>query len=165
MTSRMRSGICCKPRQLLGLRESRRMAWILQWRVCCLTAVRRTPFSNICIADANSGRKAPKLSLDGKRRFAEVDDLPIATALVKILLASLAMGAAAWFADRELARLLPSGVAIWKHLDLYLTVRLGLAIMAAVVVLVATARALRLGELDEAIARMTRRFRTGPGAA
>jgi putative peptidoglycan lipid II flippase len=76
-----------------------------------------------------------------QRRFADVESAPIATALFKILAASLAMGAGAWLAERELTRILPSDVVIWKHLDVYLTLRLGLAIAAGVVILIAAARA------------------------
>ncbi len=99
-----------------------------------------------------------------QRRFADVEGTPVAAALVKMLAASLAMGAGAWLADRELSRVLPSGIVIWKHLDLYLTLRLGLAIATGVVILLAAARALRLAELDEAIARVTRRFRPAQDA-
>ncbi|MEO7271177.1 MAG: murein biosynthesis integral membrane protein MurJ [Vicinamibacterales bacterium] len=100
-----------------------------------------------------------------QRRLADVDGAPVAPALLKILVASLAMGAGAWLAERELSRVLPSGVAIWKHLDVYLTIRLGLAITTGVVILVAAARALRLAELDEAITRVSRRFGRPKGAA
>jgi putative peptidoglycan lipid II flippase len=99
-----------------------------------------------------------------QRRFADVEGTPVAAALVKMVAASLAMGAGAWLADRELTGVLPSGIVIWKHLDLYLTLRLGLAIATGVVILLAAARALRLAELDEAIARVTRRFRPAQDA-
>jgi len=100
-----------------------------------------------------------------QRRFADVDAAPVAPALLKILVASLAMGAGAWLADHELTRVLPSGVTIWKHLDVYLTIRLGLAIATGVVILVAAARVLRLAELDEAITRVSRRLGAAKGGA
>ena len=83
----------------------------------------------------------------------------------KVVVASLAMGAAAWLADRELARVLPSGVSIVKHLDVYLTVRLGLSIVAGLAILLAAARLLRVAELDEALERVLRRAAAANGAA
>ena len=98
-----------------------------------------------------------------QRRFPDVEDASITTALLKLLISSVAMGAAAWLANRELTHLLPSGAAIWKHLDLYLAVRLGISIAAGLVILLAAARLLRLAELDEALDRV-RRPPTAPEA-
>jgi putative peptidoglycan lipid II flippase len=88
----------------------------------------------------------------------------LAIAFSKILAASIAMGAAAWWTDRALGSLLATGDAIRMHVDLYLAIRLLLSIAVALVVLLGTARLLRIAELDEAIARVLRRFRR-PGAA
>ena len=99
-----------------------------------------------------------------QRRFPDVEDASITTALLKLLISSVAMGAAAWLANRELAHLLPSGAAIWKHLDLYLAVRLGISIAAGLVILLAAARLLRLAELDEALDRVLRRRPAAPEA-
>ena len=99
-----------------------------------------------------------------QRRFPDVEDASITTAVLKLLISSVAMGAAAWLANRELAHLLPSGAAIWKHLDLYLAVRLGISIAAGLVILLAAARLLRLAELDEALDRVLRRRPAAPEA-
>ena len=69
-------------------------------------------------------------------------------------------------ARRSRARaVLPSGVAIVKHVDLYLTIRLGLSITAGVVILLAAARLLRLAELDDALDRVLRRVGAAKDAA
>jgi putative peptidoglycan lipid II flippase len=92
-----------------------------------------------------------------QRRIGTVEDRSMTGGVLKILAASLAMGAAAWLLNHELAGVLPSGVAIWKQLDVYLSVRLGLAITGAIAVLLGAARLLRLAELDDALARVVRR--------
>jgi putative peptidoglycan lipid II flippase len=91
-------------------------------------------------------------------RLDGLDDRRIAAALLKILAASMAMGAAAWGTDHALQAGLPDRTAMWKHIDLYLSVRLVLAIAAGVVVLIGSARMLRIAELDEAAARVFRRL-------
>ena len=91
-------------------------------------------------------------------RLDGLDDRRTVTAFVKILAASLAMGAAAWWTNHALASLLPSGVAMGKHLDLFLAARLLLAIGAGIVVLIGSARLLRVGELTAAAAPLMRRL-------
>jgi putative peptidoglycan lipid II flippase len=83
----------------------------------------------------------------------------LAVAFIKIVAASIAMGAAAWWTDRALGSLLGTGEAIRLHVDLYLAIRLLLSIAVALLVLLGTARLLRIAELDEAIGRVLRRFR------
>jgi putative peptidoglycan lipid II flippase len=100
-----------------------------------------------------------------QRRIGHTDDSSMVEGFSKVVMASLAMGAAAWLADRELARVLPSGVSIVKHLDVYLTVRLGLSIVAGLAILLAAARLLRVAELDEALERVLRRAAAANGAA
>jgi putative peptidoglycan lipid II flippase len=87
--------------------------------------------------------------LDGRRTV---------IAFGKILGASIAMGAVAWWSDHALQAVLPAGVYIRKHVDLYLSMRLAVAIVAGVVVLAGSARLLRIAEFDDAVARVLRRF-------
>ena len=100
-----------------------------------------------------------------QRRIGDGERWSMADGLIKIVAASVAMGAGAWLADRELAGVLPSGLAIVKHVDLYLTIRLGLSITAGLVILLAAARLLRLQELDDALDRVLRRAGAAKGAA
>ena len=83
-------------------------------------------------------------------RLDGLDDRRTVTAFLKILAASLAMGAAAWWTNHALQSLLPSGVAIGKRLDLFLAARLLLAIGAGIGVLIGAARLLRVDELAAA---------------
>jgi putative peptidoglycan lipid II flippase len=99
-----------------------------------------------------------------RARLDGLDGGRVGVALVKIVAASLAMGAAAWWVNRELESILPAGTFIWKHIDMYLSLRLLLAIVSAVGVLIATARLLRIAELDEASSRVLRRVGVARGA-
>jgi putative peptidoglycan lipid II flippase len=99
-----------------------------------------------------------------RARLDGLDGGRVGVALVKIVAASLAMGAAAWWVNRELESILPAGTFIWKHIDMYLSLRLLLAIVTAVGVLIATARLLRIAELDEASSRVLRRVGVARGA-
>ena len=83
-------------------------------------------------------------------RLDGLDDRRTVTAFLKILAASLAMGAAAWWTNHALESLLPSAVAIGKRLDLFLAARLLLAIGAGIGVLIGAARLLRVEELAAA---------------
>jgi hypothetical protein len=74
------------------------------------------------------------------------------------------MGAASWWVDHALQSVLPTGVYIWKHLDVYLSIRLGLAIGAGVGVLAGSARLLRIAEFDAAAASVLRRFGAEKGS-
>jgi putative peptidoglycan lipid II flippase len=98
------------------------------------------------------------------RRLDGLDGRRTAIALVKILAASIAMGAASWWVDHALQSVLPTGVYIWKHLDVYLSIRLGLAIAAGVGVLAGSARLLRIAEFDAAAASVLRRFGAAKGS-
>jgi putative peptidoglycan lipid II flippase len=99
-----------------------------------------------------------------RTRLGGLDGGRVGNALVKILVASLAMGAAAWWTNRELESMLPAGSRVWKHIDVYLSVRLFVAILTAMGVLIASARLLRLAELEEASARVLRRAGLARGA-
>jgi putative peptidoglycan lipid II flippase len=93
-----------------------------------------------------------------RKRLDGLDDRRVGTALAKILAASMAMGIAASGTNRALQSMLPAGSSLWKHVDVYLSIRLMLAIAAGVVVLIASARLLRVAELDDATARVLRRI-------
>ncbi len=93
-----------------------------------------------------------------RRRLDGLDDRRLAASFVKILAASVAMGVAAWWTDHGLQSMLPAGSFAWKHIDLYLAIRLVSAIGVGVAVLIASARLLRIAEFDEAASRILRRF-------
>jgi putative peptidoglycan lipid II flippase len=86
-------------------------------------------------------------SLDG------LNERSIFSSLVRIVLASAAMGAAAFFVDRWLSTLFP-GDALFRQI-----VRVSGTIGSAVVVLALSAWALRIREFDEGRALVMRRFR------
>jgi putative peptidoglycan lipid II flippase len=88
-----------------------------------------------------------------RRRLGGLDERRVFIAFVKILAASIAMGAAARFAASWLATLLPSAHLIGR------AVQLAGAIAVGVIVLVAAARILRLAEFDDAFARVVKRLR------
>ena len=91
-----------------------------------------------------------------RRRLGGLDDRRVLIAFVKILAASIVMGAA--------ARLTASWLAMWlppTHV-LSRAVELAAAIMVGLVVLVAAARLLRLAEFDDAFSRVLTRLRGAP---
>jgi putative peptidoglycan lipid II flippase len=88
-----------------------------------------------------------------RRRLGGLDERRVFIAFVKILAASIAMGAAARFAASWLATLLPSAHLIGR------AVQLAGAIAVGVIVLIAAARILRLAEFDDAFARVVKRLR------
>jgi len=88
-----------------------------------------------------------------RRRLGGLDERRVFIALVKILAASIAMGAAARFAASWLATLLPSAHLVGR------AVQLAGAIAVGVIVLIAAARILRLAEFDDAFARVVKRLR------
>jgi len=88
-----------------------------------------------------------------RRRLGGLDERRVFIAFVKILAASIAMGAAARFASSWLATLLPSAHLIGR------AVQLAGAIAVGVIVLIAAARILRLAEFDDAFARVVKRLR------
>jgi len=92
-----------------------------------------------------------------RRRLDGLDGRRVGVALLKILAASIAMGIAAWWSSQALKTVLPDAAVTWKHIDVYLSIRLMVGIAAGVGVLIASARALRIAELDEATARVLRR--------
>jgi len=81
--------------------------------------------------------------LDGRR---------VGIAFIKIVIASAAMGLAAYLASTWLAARTPDPSLVWQ------IVNLGAAIGAGLAVLVAFARLLRIAEFDDAITRVLRRF-------
>jgi putative peptidoglycan lipid II flippase len=86
------------------------------------------------------------------RRLDGLDGRRIAVSLGKILVASVLMGAASYFAAEWLADLLPSRAWIWK------AVRVSLAIGAGVLVLMGSARLLAIAEFNDAVSSVTRRL-------
>ncbi len=88
-----------------------------------------------------------------RRRLGGLDERRIAIASVKILVASLLMGAAAWYTSDWLLHALPGRGLTLK------AVRVGGSIAVGIVVLMGTARALRIAEFEEAVRRVTRRLR------
>src|SRR4029453_9159257 len=88
-----------------------------------------------------------------RRRLGGVDGGRVSVALIKITVASAAMGAAAQLSARWLAVLMPATNSIAR------AIQLGAAIVVGILVLVAAARLLRPAEFDEAFARVLRRLR------
>jgi putative peptidoglycan lipid II flippase len=87
------------------------------------------------------------------RRLGGLEAGRIAMAFAKITIASALMGAAAYYTAAWLADALPSRDLPWK------IVRVFAAIAAGVLVLAASAKALRIAEFDEALRRVLRRIR------
>jgi putative peptidoglycan lipid II flippase len=86
------------------------------------------------------------------RRLEGLDGRRIAVALVKITIASLLMGAAAYGASQWLAGAFPGRGELVKLL------RVSASIGAGVLVLLVSARLLRIAEFDEALSRVLRRL-------
>ena len=124
-----------------------------------ITLVRVLGYNGLALGTAIAAIfNAAALLLLLRSRLDGLDGRRIAIAFLKILAASIAMGAASWWADSALASVLPSGSSIRSRVDVYLALRVLLSIAAGVLVLLGTARLLRLSELDDAIARVLRRF-------
>lgn len=88
-----------------------------------------------------------------RRRLDGIDGRRIVSAVGRMTVASAAMAGAAWGAEMWLAQLLPSMAFVVQM------VRVGLAILAGLVVLVTAARLLRIDEFDEAFGKLLRRLR------
>ena len=88
-----------------------------------------------------------------RRRLGGLEGRRVTVALIKITVASAAMGAAAQMTSRSLATLVPG------HNSISRAIQLGGAIAVGMVVLIAAARLLRLAEFDEAFGRVLRRLR------
>jgi putative peptidoglycan lipid II flippase len=86
------------------------------------------------------------------RRLEGLEGGRIAVAFAKITIASAVMGAAAYYTSAWLGDVLPSRDLPWK------TVRVFSAIGVGVVVLAASAKALRIAEFDEALRRVLHRL-------
>ena len=86
------------------------------------------------------------------RRLDGLDGRRIAVSLGKILVASVLMGAAWYFAAQWLADLLPGKDWYWR------AVRVSTAIGAGVLVLMGSARLLAIAEFNDALASVTRRL-------
>ncbi len=86
------------------------------------------------------------------RRLDGLDGRRIAVSLGKILVASLLMGAASYFAAAWLADVQPSGSWHWK------AVRVSGAIGAGILVLMGSARLLAIAEFNDALSSVTRRL-------
>ena len=88
-----------------------------------------------------------------RRRLDGLEGRRVAIAFVKILCASIAMGTASYLTILWLAAHVPPVGSIWR------AIQLAAAIAVGIIVLVASARVLRLAEFDEAFARVLRRLR------
>ncbi len=86
-----------------------------------------------------------------RRRLDGLEGRRMAVSLGKILVASAAMGVAAHVAADQLASILPGAGFLWK------AVRIFAAIGTGILVLLASARVLRIAEFDEAVRRVLRR--------
>jgi putative peptidoglycan lipid II flippase len=86
------------------------------------------------------------------RRIGGLHERRVLTALVKIVLASIAMGLAAYFVNAWLVTLMPGGALTRK------AIRVFAAMGVAVVVLIGAARLLRIEELADAMKSVTRRL-------
>lgn len=89
-----------------------------------------------------------------RRRYGALGGSGTVRQLLKVLLASLALAAAAWAAERGLAGLLPPGKTLTRQLVLALG-----PIAAGGLAYLAAARALGIRELDEILAALRRRRR------
>jgi putative peptidoglycan lipid II flippase len=87
------------------------------------------------------------------RRLQGLEGARIAVAFVKITVASALMGAAAWFTSEWLQAALPGRELIWKAVQVFSAIAVGMLVLAA------SAKALRIAEFDEALARVLRRLR------
>jgi putative peptidoglycan lipid II flippase len=87
-----------------------------------------------------------------RNRLDGIEGARLGLAFGKIAIASAIMGAAAWYTAHGLAGVLPGPGELSKLL------RVALSIAAGVLVLVASAKLLRIAEFDEAFAKVTRRL-------
>lgn len=96
-----------------------------------------------------------------RRRLDGIEGRRLASAVARMTLASIGMAACAWAAHRWLVTLWP-GTSLAAQV-----VQVGMAIGAALVVLIALSRLLRIDEFDEAFGKLVRRLRGTPagGAA
>jgi putative peptidoglycan lipid II flippase len=92
-------------------------------------------------------------------RIQGIEGHRVLTTFVKILLASLVMGAAAYLMSTWLRQVLPDGPdqsTLWRAL--WRAVRVFTAIGVGILALMAAARALRIEEFTDAVSRVTRRL-------
>jgi putative peptidoglycan lipid II flippase len=89
------------------------------------------------------------------RRLGGLEGGRIATATLKIMMASVLMGIAAWSTSRWLTHAIPADSFAVKGM------RLGAAIGAGVAVLAGSARVLRIAEFEEAVRRVVHRLKPG----
>jgi putative peptidoglycan lipid II flippase len=86
------------------------------------------------------------------RRLQGLERGRIAVAFAKITVASALMGAAAWFTSGWLQDALPGRQLIWKAVQVFGAIAVGILVLAA------SAKALRIAEFDEALKRVLRRL-------
>ncbi len=86
-------------------------------------------------------------------RLGGLEGRRIATSLIKISIASIAMGLVAWATSAWLTLAIPDDALLWK------AVRVTAAIGAGMIVLVGSARLLRIAEFEEALKRVLRRVK------
>jgi putative peptidoglycan lipid II flippase len=91
-----------------------------------------------------------------KRRLGGLEGRRIATSLLKILAASIAMGLAASSTSAWLTHAVPGNALAWKAL------RVTAAIAIGVLTLVGSARLLRIAEFEDALKRVLRRLKPSP---
>lgn len=88
-----------------------------------------------------------------RRRLGGIDGRRIAWAVARMSIASSVMAGCAWAAHAGLERIVPGSLLVAQ------LIRVGLAILAGVIVLVGASRLLRIDEFDEAIGKLVRRLR------
>lgn len=93
------------------------------------------------------------------RRLDGLDASRVLTSFAKISIASVIMAGGAWEAERWMQVLLPEQGLMFAG------ARVGVSIAAALFLLAATARALRIAEFNEAVRTVTRRLRSSSQAA
>jgi putative peptidoglycan lipid II flippase len=86
-------------------------------------------------------------------RLGGIEGRRLVIAIAKIVAASLVMAGAAYFVHLRLAESAPGDIAFAR------AVRVGTSILVALVVLAAAARLLRIEEFNEALSRVSRRFK------
>jgi putative peptidoglycan lipid II flippase len=87
-----------------------------------------------------------------RRRLGGLDERRLAVAFLKITLASLVMGVAAWSVEQALWTIVPGTRLVARG------IRVVSAILVALVVLAGAARVLRIYEFEEAVRRITQRL-------
>jgi putative peptidoglycan lipid II flippase len=88
-----------------------------------------------------------------RRRLGGLDGRRLTVALLKVLAASVAMAAAAYFSSAWMTAMTPDGGEVARIARVFVTISIALAVLAA------AARLLRIEEFDAVAARALKRFR------